>query len=83
MLINYLSLNQSKKSLNWFEPFQDKNQYDVNAMLKWLALEISNRSHYTTVVLGPNKFSRFIFEIHFVKSAQLISWASLYLQMVM
>ncbi|WP_436868330.1 heat-inducible transcriptional repressor HrcA [Mammaliicoccus sciuri] len=61
------SKSQSKKSLNWFEPFQDKNQYDVNAMLKWLALEISNRSHYTTVVLGPNKFSRFIFEIHFVR----------------
>lgn len=61
------SKSQSKKSLNWFEHFQDKNQYDVNAMLKWLALEISNRSHYTTVVLGPNKFSRFIFEIHFVR----------------
>ncbi|WP_372427002.1 heat-inducible transcriptional repressor HrcA [Mammaliicoccus sciuri] len=61
------SKSQSKKGLNWFEHFQDKNQYDVNAMLKWLALEISNRSHYTTVVLGPNKFSRFIFEIHFVR----------------
>ncbi|MBM6628231.1 heat-inducible transcription repressor HrcA [Mammaliicoccus vitulinus] len=61
------SKSLSNKSVNWFDQFHDENQYDVNAMLKWLALEISNRSHYTTVVLGPNKFSRYIFEIHFVR----------------
>nr|WP_263313130.1 heat-inducible transcriptional repressor HrcA [Mammaliicoccus sp. Marseille-Q6498] len=67
--VNHLlkSENDDKKSVNWFNQFHDENQYDVNAMLKWLALEISNRSHYTTVVLGPNKFSRHIFEIHFVR----------------
>ncbi|WGZ43885.1 heat-inducible transcriptional repressor HrcA [Mammaliicoccus lentus] len=59
--------SRSKQSIDWFNQFYDDNQYDVNAMLKWLALEISNRSHYTTVVLGPNKFSRHIFEIHFVR----------------
>ncbi len=59
--------SRSKQSIDWFNQFSDDNQYDVNAMLKWLALEISNRSHYTTVVLGPNKFSRHIFEIHFVR----------------
>lgn len=59
--------SRSKQSVDWFNQFYDDNQYDVNAMLKWLALEISNRSHYTTVVLGPNKFSRHIFEIHFVR----------------
>lgn len=61
------SKSQSKKNINWFNEYHDEHQYDVNAMLKWLALEISNRSHYTTVVLGPNKFSRYIFEIHFVR----------------
>ncbi|WP_323704708.1 heat-inducible transcriptional repressor HrcA [Mammaliicoccus sp. Dog046] len=61
------SKSQSKKNINWFNEYHDEHQYDVNAMLKWLALEISNRSHYTTVVLGPNKFSRHIFEIHFVR----------------
>lgn len=59
--------SRSKQSVDLFNQFYDDNQYDVNAMLKWLALEISNRSHYTTVVLGPNKFSRHIFEIHFVR----------------
>ena len=59
--------SRSKQSIDWFNQFYDDNQYDVNAMLKWLAFEISNRSHYTTVVLGPNKFSRHIFEIHFVR----------------
>ncbi|WP_210618797.1 heat-inducible transcriptional repressor HrcA [Mammaliicoccus lentus] len=59
--------SRSKQSIDWFNQFYNDNQYDVNAMLKWLALEISNRSHYTTVVLGPNKFSRHIFEIHFVR----------------
>ena len=59
--------SRSKQSIDWFNQFYDDNQYDVNAMLKWLALEISNRSHYTTVVLGHNKFSRHIFEIHFVR----------------
>ncbi|WP_239705975.1 MULTISPECIES: heat-inducible transcriptional repressor HrcA [unclassified Mammaliicoccus] len=59
--------SRSKQSIDWFNQFYDDNQYDVNAMLKWLALEISNRSHYTAVVLGPNKFSRHIFEIHFVR----------------
>lgn len=59
--------SRSKQAIDWFNQFYNDNQYDVNAMLKWLALEISNRSHYTTVVLGPNKFSRHIFEIHFVR----------------
>ncbi|GGI40108.1 heat-inducible transcriptional repressor HrcA [Mammaliicoccus stepanovicii] len=61
------SKSQNKKNVNWFNQFNNENHYDVNLMLKWLASEISNRSHYTTVVLGPNKLSRQIFEIHFVR----------------
>lgn len=52
---------------NWLDEFAEDNRYDTNTLLKWLATEISSRSQYTSVVLGPNKFSRYIFEIYFVR----------------